>query len=324
MKKTSMLATILALVCLFGSCKKDGVYNPGDKISALYHYSCRYHQELDNWGHYFATDSTISPKRVLEKWNWNGNKLQNIEYYDNSNQKATASYKMNFEYDGNRLIKVTKSGIATSKFRIEFEYDGDRIDKMNIFEGGSLTQTIAFSFDGKKLQKVTWTMDGDKKSDPANCEVIDNLVWRNLIPGIGQSARLMEKMTRNAKSAKGERTYTFEYEWKGDNISHLTQHFGDQSETFKFTYDNKTNPFQRFLPLSYSGFSTASSNTEGYTPAVDLCSKNNITSIKTADFSQYYSYTYSKDLPTSRAEQVINNYGTSRDITSVIIYYDYL
>ena len=105
MKKTIMLTALAAVVCFLGACKKEGVYNPSEKISKIYKSSTYVSQYYDG-STWRDANNESSPKRLVEAWNWDGKKLMSIDSY-NLDGTVEADETVKFEYDGKRLTKIT-------------------------------------------------------------------------------------------------------------------------------------------------------------------------------------------------------------------------
>jgi hypothetical protein len=305
MKKTTILMAILATACCFSACKKDGVYNPKEKIAAIYQssdYSYSYYNEQT--GAWEEEYSHNSPKSLAEKWNWDGKKLSSIDFYyteedENGNSVNLKEYTVNFTYDGKQLTKVTDDSEPNSY--IEYSYDGKKIDKITMFYNGAAVETYTFSYDGKKIDKITLTYeenDWDTKSLRKH-NVLQNIVWRSLIPDVSNASETASMVKRASKGSKSE-TMTVSLTWDGNNISKASS----GEDAIEFTYDDKKNPLGGFLG-SFGG-----EITDAVSEGFDCFNKNNVLTVKEtfegdSDYSETinFSYTYDGKWPVTRTNK---------------------
>lgn len=308
MKRFFALALAIAALCLTTACKKDGVYKPSYKITAIYEYSAveqqRYNNELKIWETYHK-DSVKD--HVVERWVWNGKKLDRIDLYRDNNNPSRVSNSLAFVYDGNRLSRIN---ISSDKSHLEFEYDGRRLKEMRQYDNkGTLNLTYSFEYDGKKIS--TMALDGEfiplKKGD-----LLAEFVAERLLPCEGVAEALNRK-----SGAKTQMTASFK--WKGDNVSSITYSSGGKHT---FRYDTKTNPFQGLLAMIEMGGEAAGAT-------YYFCNENNAVSITYVDSDgdedkTSYSYTYSEDIPVSRSNVVISHYQQGyRSVTSQVTTFEY-
>ena len=137
-----LLAILLPVAASFTSCKKDGVYNPKQKISRIYYA-------------YSSPDPFFnSDKELKEIWDWDGNKLSTIAYYTKKGVDGTEK----FSYDGKRLSRVDYViPDGTNVAHVLYIYDGRKLDKMEYYSGEELQEIHKYIYDGKKLSKVEVT-----------------------------------------------------------------------------------------------------------------------------------------------------------------------
>ena len=287
----TLFAVAIAGICLFTACKKDGNFNPKEKISAIY----RSGESTSSYGG--ETQTYTTPKHLTEKWIWDGNKLASIENYDyeidgNNNVTSELDYIIDFEYDGKQLSKITQRG--NSNYYVEFLYDGKKIDKVNGYYRNTLEESFSFEYDGKKISKIILKYFDDvdyAKADMRKINFMKELVLRTVMPDVDAAKKVESIMSRSA--SKGEEnysTYTYTLTWNGNNISSLSTEEG----TMTMTYDNKNNPIKGFLGAIVSV-------TDATDSGIDFCNENNIVSLTSSstfegeNFTNTENYTYTYD-----------------------------
>ncbi|MBP5728020.1 MAG: hypothetical protein J6Y48_13195, partial [Clostridia bacterium] len=139
MKRTALLlAILLPVAASFTSCKKDGVYNPKQKISRIYRQGSGQNTE----------------KQLVELWNWDGKKLSSITYYDRSGEMEGTE---KFSYDGKRLSRIDYISDFGDGSYLLFTYDGRKLDKVEVYALGNLVGTLKYTYDGNKISKMDGT-----------------------------------------------------------------------------------------------------------------------------------------------------------------------
>ena len=111
----------MAIVVAFNSCEKDnlGVFNPKKKISKVY---------SETNGHY-----------LKEQWIWNGDQLQQVEYYK---ENGDVDYACRYQYENGLL-----SRIETDDQYTDFDYDGKTLTAIKTYYGGQLMETYSITFE---------------------------------------------------------------------------------------------------------------------------------------------------------------------------------
>lgn len=308
MKRFFALAAAAAALCLMTACQKDGVYKPSQRITALYEFSSveqqRYKSDLKIWETYH-TDSV--KRHIVERWVWNGKKLERIDLYHDDANPNRASNSLAFVYDGKRLERINISG---DNSHLEFEYDGRHLKEMRQYDNkGNVELTYSFEYNGNKINKMT--LDGDyitlKKGDPLATFIAERLLACEKLP---------ETLLKNSDT-KSQVTATFK--WKGDNVSSATYSNGAK---YTFRYDTKSNPFRGLLAMM-------SLNGEAAGASYYFCNENNAVTITFVDEDgdeekTNYSYTYSDDIPVSRSNVVVDHYAQGyRTVTSHVTTFEY-
>lgn len=288
---------VLALVSLFlfSSCEKEGVYNPKQKIDRIY-----YSAEINDHGETFNID-----KLLKEEWNWNGNLLESIAYYDDEgNQAAVETY----EYDGDRLVRIHYG----YEGRYEFEYDGKRLSSVKCYAGDAVVNEVEVIHDGKKivaLNVTEWANDFYSETLPMRASVL-----RHLVPNISeQAANQLLAQTRQANEKMCDIHYSFLFEWDGKNISKITETGDAGTQVFEYTYDNMKNPFKGLFDINELEF-------------YSLCvSENNVLSetIHLADtlIVGEYTFTYDGKYPVTRSWTRTDSYGFGDEYSETFTYY---
>lgn len=290
MKKILLFLIAVAMVMTFGSCHKEGKYSPSKKISKIYKES--------GYPGYF------SGRYLSESWNWNKNQLQSIFHYNND---GSISYTDDFTYKNGRISRVDRRYSWAYNY-MEFTYDGGKLSRMTEYYNGQLAGESSFTYKNGKISTMneTYYMHKDK-----TMPMVKSTFLSLIIPEL--SDRIVENLYRLSNKSKGNNTYTYSFEWNGDNISMIKYSYGYEWEEVKFTYDNKKNPFYGFL--------SNDSNSENF---AKYCSKNNITRETWTEYDEgemeidtdTYTYTYNGNWPTSRRWQYGDEYGTT--------YYEYV
>ncbi|MDR2835616.1 MAG: hypothetical protein LBV69_05380 [Bacteroidales bacterium] len=214
MKKLFILLFIATFVVAVSSCKKEGVYQPKQKISKIFN------------------QSQGSSKNLNQRWTWDGKNLAKIQDGD-GNLVAT------FSYDGKKLTKITGSDGET----MTFTYDGKKITKVEGKYNGILFSTYDIKHNKSKISSITMTeyfIDANYKS------TLTTIVFP-------QFASLIENRAKAGNIAKASSSYsiTIDFTWDGDNISkekYTEIEDGETDETeYTYKYDKKKNPLYNFF-----------------------------------------------------------------------------
>ena len=302
------------------ACRKDGVYKPSNKIASFAVYSETDYQTYDSEKHIWKTYRSDSVRRyTAERWNWDGNQLNRIDFY-NQSSATSADHSLAFSYDGKRLQRIYNS--KTKGYAL-CNYDGRNITEMLFHDkNGKQTGAISFEHDGKHISAMTISGTiAAKGNDGAAQDEMARLALAFVTgdAGIaGESVQMLAKELVGGAKAQGDVTLTLT--WKDDNVSRID--FSDGSQSASYTYDRKPNPMKGFLGTMVAG-----------TTAHDMylcCNANNTTSSTITDGNGNkdvlnYSYTYSGDLPVSRSRSVVEHYAQgNRIVYSYVTYYQYV
>lgn len=313
MRKYLSLATIvlvLGMVVGFASCKKEGVYKPKEKISKIYYESSRKEYYNGELSYQYS-----SQKRLIEKWNWSGKKLIQIEH---------DYWPYNFLYKGNQLEKIEYGDVE-----VIFTYNKSLYDKIEIKENGQNDLIITVDQrDGDNITKFTleafyensnlnYLSKRKNKTDDAIAissiePILQIILPNNFIDFLSKS------IDKKKQKAMVSEKYTIELKYDKNNI--IEQKFTDSDgyeETYIFTYDNKKNPYYKSIHGTIEGIG------EGTT---FIQSENNIKSMYDKESPEditKYDYEYDGDYPVKRTEK----YSYTGDVYSseytYIYYYEY-
>jgi len=273
MNKHQFLATIiLSFAVLFTACKKEGVYNPKEKISKIYNQ--------------FSNDSVTGDIGLIEKWTWDGNKLSRIDYLDEGCYET-------FEYKGSQIIGVSGNNKG-SFYYIAFIYgDKSLLQKIDYYVGGELGSTVDITYNNDKISQMKIKVGENLYYSSKSMDQINGLshIIRFIV-----SEQLAERMQQQIQ--KAESSYTIiSFEYEGNNIKTETwtnSESADSKTVYTYVYDTKKNPFYHALSYNFGSF---------------MClSENNITGItKTMIYATFstiekteYNYTYEGDFPSQR------------------------
>ena len=271
MKKSIIFCLCIAVMAMFSACKDpDGVYNPSKKIQKVF------------------TVGNNGEKVLVESWQWDGDVLASIGYYDNDGTLASTN---RFSYDGqNRLIAMDQDGAHS-----EFIYDGKKIDKIVMTADGSEVASYKFEHKGNKISEIIINIDlfddwDDDDFDWDKKGVV--LPLRFMMPEICPAVETAIK--KCSKDSKGDQI-KITLKWGGNNVKSMDVNFNiwgmSITETAELTYDNKNNPL-------YGSFATMSSS------AIEnlFLNKNNPLTVKTRYMGQVlgtadYTYEYEGNYP---------------------------
>lgn len=289
MKKSIIFCLCIAVVALFAACKDpDGVYNPSKKIQKVF------------------TVNDNGEKVLAEAWQWDGDVLTSISYYDYDGTLASTNH---FSYDSqNRLIAMDQNGAHG-----EYIYDGKKIDKIVMTADGVEVATYEFEHKGNKISEIDIDIDlfddwGDDDFGWDKKDIVFPL--RLMMPEICPAVETAVK--KCSKDSKGDQVKIM-LKWNGDNVKSMDVIFNmlgaNLTETAEFTYDNKNNPM-------YGSLATMSSSA-----AENLfLNKNNPQTVKisylgqilgTSDFTYEYDGNYPVKVTCKTVEDGMTNVATT-------------
>ena len=263
MKKITIL-TFACVALLFSACKKEGVFNPKQKISKIYT-SATY--SIDG-------STTTTDRSLSEAWTWNkNNTLAKIDNYQGNTIAGTDTYT----YDNKkRVVRIdgTENYYGfTSTYHIDFKYNGKELSEAAYYDGNDLAVTLKYTHQNGKISKIEATTTEDMMNMEDYLKALHSLLPQQFYASLENSY----KKNPSKNNAKGDydHTTTWVATWDKDNISKIviTEQFGiygQETITSEYKYDNYNNPYYGFTP-GESGEMTGAS----------CYSKNNITQTTT-------------------------------------------
>lgn len=222
MKKINFsVVTLLAVAVMFvfASCTKDGVYKPKKKISKIYE---------------TVTTNPNPEKQLKETWTWNGKLLSKVDYDDGD--------FVTFTYNKSQMTTIN------SDFgRTELTYDskGKFIDNMKVYNGNDLYMTTTFQHEKNLISGYTVEYEGIDADKAKIAHLIEN-AFRFIAPEVAEA-----EVASYVKTAEGDlkgkvtRTVTFTYD--GKNVIEMTDKYGNNTVKYTYTYTDYKNPFYGLL-----------------------------------------------------------------------------
>lgn len=268
------------MVCavIFAACKKEGQYNPGKKITQI----------VDTYTT-SANGASLSHSQK-QVWTWGGSVLSTIDQYDSNGNNILT---MVFQYDeSNRISEIA----TTSQETFKYTYSGKYLDKMEYYNHETLARTYTFERKGKNIIKVTATSPAKE-----NVKMTAN-PFVYFIPG--SAANLLVE-TSDAKGAA-----TYELTWDGKNVSQVVANINGATQTIKWKYDSKVNPFMCLLNPAIYSYSTMLSKNNVVEEEVTIDGKTTTTT---------YQYEYDGKYPVKKS-YTETYLGVNRTVESAITY----
>lgn len=172
---------------------------------------------------------------VTQKWVWGGSVLSNIDYFDQNNQNYLSMF---FTYDKDeRISEIT----TTTHESFKYTYEGKYLNKIECYREEMLIRTYVFNRDGKKITEVIST-------NPSKSSV--GLEANPFMFFLPESAA--EAIVKSSSKAN-DGTVTYKITWDGKNVSEVSADINNQTQSYKWKYDNKINPFAGLLnPTLYA------------------------------------------------------------------------
>jgi len=250
MKKYFVLSTVIMVFAIFlNACDKEGIYNPKEKIKAIY---LQYEDEK---------------KIQTEEWTWQDNLLTKITYPNEDGVNTV------FNYDNKRLVKIIEYDEGIEEGYMTFTYDKALLLKVEMFSDDELEMKIDITHDKKKITKMTMTSyDNEDEYESASYKSIQrsDMLSRMMrfVVGKERAQRIVKIMQR-----KSNQTYSMEFTYDGDNV--VTEKMISEGVTYynsTYTYDDKLNPFYDCWYFGESGALALSKNNvtkETYTSTDD-------------------------------------------------------
>jgi hypothetical protein len=207
------------LLVFIPSCTKEnpqnGEFSPTKKIHKIYSFN------------------NDDEKHLVETWNWNGNRLESIDYYGATNQIESVE---KFRYKGNRLFRIDwiSHGYDSLLTRYSiFEYEGDNLtvitqyiirqsDTLNYYRWN-------FAYQDEELSQITC-----KRKGSSSYSVIYNLTWDvgNLIQIVEGDTKFRLEYDSKSNPMCGRFSFYFEdADLLGNMIDGIGSHFSKNNCT---------------------------------------------------------------------------------------------
>lgn len=266
---------------MMSSCKKSEIGN-GAKLSGFY-------------------QETYNGQIPIEIWKWDGNVLNEIEYY----KYGELEYKENFTYNKKGNIAhvdiIYEYGlIHTHNYdtRYKYEYsDDDKLSQIKHYSTGDfLMGEYTFKYTDNKISEIGYV--SALRSIPSDVSKYSHNPIKRIVTE--DYLKELDKIS----SSRSNYEWRLNIEWNGDNISKVETPLIGSGNTIEsiliqeYYYDDKLNPFyhvfNKYVEASY---------TSNYIPA----SKNNVVEIISTytnleEFNDItkFEYEYDGDFPTKR------------------------
>lgn len=294
MRKFSLFLTLMLLLAASSSCDEEiienGAYYPERKIIKMYE---------NSW--------SGGEKMLFAVWNWDGDKLKTIDYY---NYKGEIDYTEYYIYNEDGRIGFVNC--PELEEMIKYEYDGNKLSKAFYYEKGSMETEYDFVYEGNKISEIGYTMsenDVKKDSKRMSFDPVSIILPKHDLVKI-------EKMARKNNLRKDEEIrIPIKLEWNEDNISKMSVEITFENikagMSMEYKYDGMINPFMNILTL----YPEETLNFE--------CSKNNVTEIITTEFIGNEEENMSNSYTTFISYTYNGKYPLTMDVDGEIIYFEY-
>ena len=224
MKRLSFILIIAVICSVMVSCNKEGRYNPKKKISQV-SFCLSEKDEMWNGHEWVTTREYSNPEYVGQVWNWKGNQLESVDFYEADGQ-LMANY--HFVYKNAKITTIECNG---GESRYEFVYKNGLLTTMEFYSGSTCDFVYEYTYSKGKIQKIVFTPLSGKSA------VTQELLPVELLAGLPPLPDEDEKALRDDK-----REYYFY--WDGDNVEQLAFRQGSYAADYYFTYDKMLNPLR--------------------------------------------------------------------------------
>ena len=254
-----------------------GVYQPTKKMGSMY-------VQMDE-----------DPEYLVENWEWNGNKVASVTYFEEGEFVARDEY----EYNGNRLAKITDN----QGFYSEYYYLNTKFEKITYFTPTDVVAAhIQFHYEGNKVTMITMTTFGVEKNVIG---MIERGLVGKLLPEEGKKI-VAEKLANPEKES-----IVISLAYSGDNISQVSV------GNYIISYSN----YDAYFNVQYNFFPFLTHDASFY---YNVFSKNNpeksIIQVGTSIVNITYAYTYADGYPTTINSTM--SYGTTSSVAKTRIVYN--
>lgn len=218
--KLAALAAIAAVLLLAGCSKKDGVFEPEQKVQ--YRYDTEYTQWMVWLQGEYDTTLSATKRHLAEAYTWSDDLLTAISYYDTSRRTNTLLYTLDFLYEKKQVQKAVDSRYGNYSV---FVYDEDK--------GKWLEKIETFSLlDDSPVATLTFTRPEEKSPYFSKLEYRYYPVASKITP-----------------SPQGY-TLTIDLQWSGTDITTATYTYTPDdgkalTQTLTLTYDDHPNPLHK-------------------------------------------------------------------------------
>jgi hypothetical protein len=236
---------ILGLCLLTAGCQKEGVYKPGKKISKIF------------------TTYESGEKRLYQTWNWDGDLLKSISFFDGSSE-------MRFQYNGKQLSAIYELGGTNQYYLFHYDKKGKRLDSLDVYKdissGNVKVRHVAhydFSYNEEGLisgyKEEVYAFGIWKEGNDAL-----RMVLQCAIPGLPDIAA--QKLAKPRTQRKGDEEIwdriSVSFTYQGENVTECHILTNDiLEENYTFTYTDYLNPsYKLFQSTSFSSSGLYSKN----------------------------------------------------------------
>ena len=227
---------ILGLCLLTAGCQKEGVYKPGKKISKIF------------------TTYESGEKRLYQTWNWDGDLLKSISFFDGSSE-------MRFQYNGKQLSAIYELGGTNQYYLFHYDKKGKRLDSLDVYKdissGNVKVRHVAhydFSYNEEGLisgyKEEVYAFGIWKEGNDAL-----RMVLQCAIPGLPDPAA--QKLAKPRTQSKGDEEIwdriSVSFTYQGENVTECHILTNDiLEENYTFTYTDYLNPsYKLFQSTSF-------------------------------------------------------------------------
>jgi len=240
--------SLLLVSAVFTNCKKEGVFNPKNKISKVY-------------------VSFNGEKRLDQEWTWDENLLTKMWCHPD----AITVYS----YTKKQLSKMEMSTIYGATYA-EVTYNGKFYDKIDIYDSASKEKkkTVAFTYDKKKVSKIVETIYANANAQSMGS--VGNEFVAAFIPSmiLEETQKMLNTVTM--QKANEDKVITHEMTYEKDNLKEwkisYTQGKNNIERVYVYnSYDENKSPFYASNPLLIDNGTNGDAETPFY--------KNNPTQI---------------------------------------------
>lgn len=239
MKRIFCILLIAAVSMAAVSCKKEGSFNPKEKIVAVYQ------QQTSVTG----AETTTVEKYKAEDWVWEGKLLKEvISYYEDG---TVLSHEL-MSYKGGRLVKVAYEGGDTYT---EYTYKSGKLTRIAMVSDGEETFAADVEHDGSNISKMKMSIDipdsmTAKFAERSLARVIPQQLASLLIP-------TLTMVQRDNQAEKQSMAISINFTYTDKNLTKMAVVVsGFTIMTVTCTYDDMKNPMQGcFAMLSPSTLS---------------------------------------------------------------------